>query len=215
MQTISINAISGTYKLTYNGVSTDALAFDAPAVTVQDALRALLQMVDPGANLTVARNGSDLQVTFFDTTTDPLAIGEDHAFNATHLGPQNPAGLVGITFLVTTGPAKNKTRIITGGVVNGDGSGRSRSTSRGSARSRTTRRRRRARAPYTLLTTNPNLLVSEETQANLLYLYDTDNPASYNDPNYTRGPENPYGAGQIFFDTSPWGPADEDGTITR
>ena len=34
---------------------------------------------------------------------------------------------------------------------------------------------------YTLLSTNPNLLVKEETQANLLLLYDTDNPASYDD----------------------------------
>ncbi|HET7129920.1 MAG TPA: hypothetical protein VFJ93_12675, partial [Gaiellaceae bacterium] len=213
VQTISVNAISGTFKLTYNGVSTDALAFDAPAVTVQDALRALLQLVDPGADLTVARNGSELQVTFFNTGTGVLAIGEDHAYNSTHLGPQTPAQLTGITFLVTSGPAKNKTRIITGGVQNADGSWTltldkawfSPFTNDSSTPS--------SLSTYTLLTTNPNLLVDESSQANLLYMYDNDNPASYNDEHYTRGGDNPFGAVEIKYDTSLFGPADEDGTV--
>jgi Ca2+-binding RTX toxin-like protein len=213
VQTISINAISGTYKLRYGAGTTDALAFDAPAVTVQDALRALLQAVTPGADLTVARNGSELQVRFFNMGSDtPLAIAQDTVFNAAHLGPQTPADLKGITFLVTAGPAKNKTRIVTGGIVQGsnwvltlDKAWFSPFTNDASTPDGT--------STYTLLTTNPNLLVDEATQANLLYLYDNDNPARYNDPNYHRGPENPFGAGQIFYDNSPWGPADEDGTI--
>ena len=213
VQTISINAISGLYKLTYNGVSTPELAFDAPAVTVQDALRALLKMFDSGADLTVARNGSDLQVTFLNATADPFAILADDSFNAAHLGPQHASDLVGITFLVTSGPAKNKTRIVKGGIENLDGSWTLTLDKPWFSPFTNDFSTPDATSTYTLLTTNPNLLVDEASQANLLYLYDNDNPALYNDPHYTRGPENPFGAGKLFYDNTPWGPADEDGTI--
>ena len=119
------------------------LAFDAPAVTVENALRALIQ-VDPSADVTVAQNGSVYQVTFLDTTSDPLAIGEDRASDATHLGPQNPADLVGITILITHGPGEEQDAHRHGRHrQTATATGCSRSTSRGSARSRTTRRRRR------------------------------------------------------------------------
>ena len=50
--------------------------------------------------------------------------------------------------------------------------------------------------------------MNEAQEANLLFLYDTDNPASYNDPHLT---PNPFGEGQIFFDSSEFGPFDAHG----
>src|SRR5439155_10824468 len=121
--------------------------------------------------------------------------------------PIMPTDLIGFTLLVTKGPAKNKTRIVTGAVANGanwvltlDKAWFSPFTNDASKPDAT--------AQYTLLKTNPNLLVKEETQANLLFMYDTDNPASYID----HGP-NPFGAGRMFYDTALFGPRDENGDI--
>ncbi|MFN2611440.1 MAG: hypothetical protein ABR507_11310 [Actinomycetota bacterium] len=217
-QSIAVDTVSGTMKLTYGAGTTDALAFNAPAVTIEDALRPLLKAVDAAADLTVSQNASEYQVIFRHTTLSVLDIGQDLAFNSTHLGPQSPSDLVGTTILITSGPAKNKSRIITGGITSGpnwtltlDKPWFSPFTSDSTTPT--------SDSTYTLLLTNPNLLVDEATQANLLYMYDLDNPASFNDAAYKAlhgiTSENPFGAVQIFFDNGFWGPADEDGTLHR
>src|SRR5262249_29583115 len=58
---------------------------------------------------------------------------------------------------------------------------------------------------YVLLQTNPNLLVNEADQTDILQVHDTDNVNSYNDPAAPAPPpgsvdRNPFGAGQMFFD---------------
>ena len=211
-QDIAVNATSGTFRLSYNGVFTGALAYNAPSVTVENALRTLVQAVDSSADVTVAQNGNVYQVTILHPGTTPLMIGHDDS----GLGPLTAAALVNETILITDGPAKNKSRIVTGAIDNGDGTwtltldkpwfspftGDSTTPTHDST--------------YTLLPTNPNLLVTEQTQANLLFLYDTDNPASYDDPAYVAqhpGQENPFGAGQIFYDTSQFGPKNESGIV--
>ncbi|TMC80709.1 MAG: hypothetical protein E6J08_09445, partial [Chloroflexi bacterium] len=60
--------------------------------------------------------------------------------------------------------------------------------------------------------TNPNLLVDQAAQNNLLFLYDTDNPASYNDLALSANATN-FGQGQIFFDPTPFGPADANHVV--
>ena len=66
----------------------------------------------------------------------------------------------------------------------------------------------------TLYATNPNMLVDQAAQSNLLFLYDTDNPASYNDTALVSG-TNPFGQGQMLFDATRFGPADADGIVPR
>jgi hypothetical protein len=115
--------------------------------------------------------------------------------------------------LIASGPAKNKSRIVTGGIVNPTNSAQWILTLDKPWFSPFTKDETvpTSASTYTLGTTNPNLLVKEESQGNLLFLYDQDNPASYNDPR-TAGPrdppgqENPFGAGRIFFDNSAFGP---------
>src|SRR5439155_16840888 len=181
--------------------------FDAPSVTVSNALK-MRQGISPllsglNSGLSVASNGSVYQVTFRHPSGAVSLLTAD----GTNLKPIMPTDLIGFTLLVTKGPAKNKTRIVTGAIANGPNwvltldkawfSPFTNDTSKPDAT-----------AQYTLLKTNPNLLVKEETQANLLFMYDTDNPASYVD----HGP-NPFGAGRMFYDTAPFGPRDENGDI--
>src|SRR5438132_2807271 len=207
VQYISVNATGGTFTLSYGADTTAPLAFDAPRVAVSNALKALPGIATllsaPNAGLSVASNGSVYQVTFRNTTSTVSVLGSD----GSQLKPLTPADLIGFTVLITKGPAKNKTRIVTGAVANGanwvftlDKAWFSPFTNDASKPDAT--------AQYTLLKTNPNLLVKEETQANLLFMYDTDNPASYID----HGP-NPFGEGRMFYDISPFGPRDENGDI--
>jgi len=63
VQTLTITATSGTFTMTYNGVTTTALAFDASAATVQAALR-LLPGLAP-ENVTVSGSaGGPYTITF-------------------------------------------------------------------------------------------------------------------------------------------------------
>jgi len=207
VQEIAINADGGTFTLSYNGgTSSGPLAFDAPAIAVQNAIKGL-----PGVNnVKVAQNGNVYQVTFLDPTSGVLAITADGA----NLKPSLPADVVGYTIEITRGPAKNKTRIITGALLSGANwvltldkpwfspFNKDASVPDGPSQ-------------FTLHKTNPNLLVQEETQANLLQVYDTDNPASYNDSHLPAGQTNAFGQGQLFFDANPFGPADAKGVVPQ
>ncbi|HEX9504623.1 MAG TPA: hypothetical protein VGA62_01335, partial [Acidimicrobiia bacterium] len=229
VQDIEINAIGGTFTLTYDGQTTGSLPFNAPAVDVENQLKALTNiqnvLMNSDSAITVSTNANVYEVTFFDPSASVDAI----TATGSGLKPMRPADLVNFTIEITHGPAKNKTRIITGAVcavaenpcLSGhnwvltlDNAWKSKFTGNASTPDST--------SSFTLLSTNPNLLVDESTTANLLYLYDTDNPASYNDANLT---PNPFGQGQLFFDStvpplsSPpadgqFGPPDADGKYT-
>jgi Ca2+-binding RTX toxin-like protein len=212
IQDIAVNATGGTFTLTYGGNTTVPLAFDAPSVTISDALKALpgiaALLSTPNAYLRVSSNGSVYQVTFLGVTSSVSLL----TANGIALKPLTPADLIGFTILITRGPAKNKSRIIT--QANAISSSAWLLTLEKSWFSPFTNDSSKpdATSEYTLLKTNPNLLVKEEEQANLLFLYDTDNPSSYNDPHLT---PNPFGEGRMFYDTSPFGPRDEDGNIAN
>lgn len=78
VQTITINATSGTFTLTYAGQTTSALAFDAAAATVQTALRAL-STIGSGNCTVTGSAGGPYTVTFTGTLadTDTSAITSD------------------------------------------------------------------------------------------------------------------------------------------
>ena len=216
VQTIAVDAISGTFEVNYGTSAYSApIAWDAPAVTVENALRKLLPS---GWDVTVSANGAVYQVTISGAGTEIPGAVANVGVQGENLGPTAPSQLVGQTILITTGPAKNKSRIVTGGIVANDGSGNwvltldkawfSPFTNDASTPT--------SDSTYAFEQTNPNLLVDEKTQANLLYLYDDANPASYNDPAWLAqhpGTDNPFGSGQIFYDTNQFGPADEHGNI--
>ena len=207
VQDVAVNATGGTFTLTCGGCgsTTPDLAFDAPSVTIENALKTLT-----GHNLTVSQNGSEYEVKFLDAGPYPtLFVGGTTATTATvgTLEPVNPGDLVGFTIEITRGTAKNKTRIVTAASKSGsywvltlDKPWLSPFTMDASVPD--------VSSYYTLLQTNPNLLVNEVQEANLLFIYDTDNPASYNDPHLT---PNPFGQGQMFFDSSNFGPFDAHG----
>ena len=213
VQEIAINAIGGTFTLTCGGCGTTPdLAFNAPAVTIENALKALLGRTD----LTVSVNGNVYELKFLGAGPFPtLQVGGSGGLTTAHVGtlvPINPLDLTNYTIEITQGAAKNKTRIITAAALSGAGwvltldkPWFSPFTMDASLPSGTPGPNR---SSFTLLLTNPNLLVNEAQEANLLFLYDTDNPASYNDPHLT---PNPFGEGQIFFDSSKFGPFDAHG----
>src|SRR5207249_2285203 len=156
----------------------------------------------------VSQNGTEYLVTFLDPFTGIVPL----TANGAGLKPGIPGDLVGYTVEITKGPAKNKVRIITaaqagngGWVLTLDKPWLSLFTGDASVPDATSK--------FTLATTNPNLLVKEETLANLLYLYDTDNPASYNDAALPTGQTNPFGEGRLFFDANPFGPADSNHVV--
>ncbi len=63
VQTVTVDATSGTYTLTFNGSTTSAIAFDATAATVQAALLALASISAAGKQ-TVTISGSPTGGTF-------------------------------------------------------------------------------------------------------------------------------------------------------
>src|SRR5207244_593008 len=101
VQNISVNATGGTFVLTYlDGLVTETtgpLAFDAPAIDVENALKALpgiaALLTAPGATLRVSGNGSVYQAQFAKTTGTISLIGA----NGSGLKPLVPGDLVGFT----------------------------------------------------------------------------------------------------------------------
>jgi Ca2+-binding RTX toxin-like protein len=124
-----------------------------------------------------------------------------------HADPVVPADLVHLSLQVTDGSAKNKVRIITGAVDNGNGTWTLTlshpwlSPFTGDPANPTDPSLPDATSHYTLAVTNPNLLADERDQSNLLQVYDGDNPSSYNDPALGGG-TNPQAVGQLFYDTT-------------
>ena len=123
VQTIAVNAISGTFRLTY----TNAWALRDRSAGVRRAGR------DGGerAHRAPARRRRERRrrgrrqerdhVPGVRLGCQPITskLGQDTAYNNAHLGPASPSQLVGITILISSGPAKNKSRIVTGGIVSG------------------------------------------------------------------------------------------------
>ena len=216
IQQLAINAVGGTFRLSYGLDHTGPLAFDAPSVTIENALKALpaiqALLTSLTSDLTVSSNSNVYQVTFIDPAGAVTDLSE---FDAAALVPQHAADLVNFTIEITGGSAKNKTRIVTAGIEAGpnwvltlDKAWYSPFTQDSTVPD--------SGSTYTLETTNPNLLVKEETQSNLLFLYDTDNPGSFDDAAYHAlhpGQDNPFAAGRLFYDTSLFGPPDENGIV--
>src|SRR5206468_3691781 len=118
-QDVAVAATGGSFRLSYDGTHfTAPLAFDAPAVTVENAIKALPGI--PTTDLTVASNGDVYQVAFrgLPAATTPSLLTVDSAA----LKPVVPADLVGTTVLITDGSAKNKSRIVVGALPVAPGS---------------------------------------------------------------------------------------------
>lgn len=91
-----------------------------------------------------------------------------------------PSDLVGMTVEITDGPAKNKTRIIRSGrAVNINGTPQWRFTVDKPWQSGLTSEKPTTDSSYTMFETNPNFLVDEENQRDILVVNDTDNVTSY------------------------------------
>ena len=113
----------------------------------------------------------------------------------------DPSQLVNVSIEITHGPGKNKVRYFTGGTVDSNGdwvmtlnhSWLSPFPAPGNSDVPD------ATSKYVLLQTNPNLLVNEADQTDILQVYDTANVNSYNDPALNGG-VNPYAVGRLFYD---------------
>jgi len=205
IQDVIVDAIGGTFTLTYGGMTTlVSLPFNAPAIAVENALKALSTVTalftHPNSTVKVSQNSNVYEITFVNPGTMPVLLSA----TGSGLLPQHPADVVNYTIEITRGPAKNKTRIITGAVQDGanwtltlDKPWLSLFTGDASRPDST--------SLFTLLATNPNLLVDPNAATNLLYLYDTDNPAN--------AAQTPFGAGRLFFDANPFGPPNAAGVV--
>ena len=176
VQQIAIRATGGTFTLTFSGQTTAAIAFDASALALEIALEALAAI----DNVKVSKNSSVFKVEFVGAQklTNVAAMTADPSA----LAPLTPADIVDYTIEITRGSAKNKVRIITAAELVGPDQWKltlnkpwfSPFTEDGTIPDAT--------SEYTLEVTNPNLLVKEETQADILWVNDTDNPGDFDDP---------------------------------
>ncbi|MGB3095402.1 MAG: hypothetical protein WBB46_01535, partial [Candidatus Deferrimicrobiaceae bacterium] len=71
IQTITDNAIGGTFTLTFGGFTTDPIAFDASATAVEVALEALPSITDVTVVLTVPQSW---EITFLDPGNQDVAL---------------------------------------------------------------------------------------------------------------------------------------------
>jgi hypothetical protein len=149
-------------------------------------------------------------------TIDPTQIdaGEVAAFNAqpnatAHLSfpLTDPNELNNASIQITHGPGKNKVRVVT--AVNAVDDHHwaltlshawfSPFSAPGNSEVPD------ATSKYVLLQTNPNLLVNESDQTDILQVHDTDNVNSFNDPALPAGQVNAIAVGQLAFDSGPFG----------
>ena len=213
VQEVAVNATTGTFTLSYNGAH-------HRCARLRRAVRhgrGRAPPVHPGVRLLGRRDrrAERQRLPGHDppSVDDAAHLGHDDS----GLGPHTPGQLVNETILITQGPAKNKTRIVTGAIADGanwvltlDKPWFSPFTQDASTPT--------SDSQYTLIRRTRTCSSSEQTQANLLFLYDTDNPASFNDPAYLAAhglsSENPFGAGQIFYDPNPFGPKNESGIVS-
>jgi RTX calcium-binding nonapeptide repeat (4 copies) len=140
-------------------------------------------------------------VTIDPSTLKTLSVSALANLGITISNPANlqPSDIVHLSIRITDGKAKNKVRVITGATDNGDGSWTltlnhswfSPFTNDAFTPDGTSR--------FTLSSTNPNLLVDERDQTDVLQANDTANVSSYNDPNLT---PNPLAVGRMFFDNT-------------
>jgi Ca2+-binding RTX toxin-like protein len=196
MQEVEVKATSGTFRLSQNGTTwTSDLAYNASALAVEIALETLC-----GCDLSVSQN-SNVYLIEWKVNGNEAQLQADE----TNLGPTSPNELIDYTLQITAGTAKNKIRIIKSAVDNGDGTWTltldkpwlSPFTGDASVPDAT--------SEYAIFVTNPNLLVTEETQADILWVSDVDNPGSYNDPALLPA-LNPRGMGEMFFESDRYGP---------
>ncbi|MEX2645398.1 MAG: choice-of-anchor D domain-containing protein [Gaiellaceae bacterium] len=202
-QEIEIRATGGTFRLSYDGGATwsTPLAHNASALDVELALEALAT-----GDVKVSQNSS-VYTVIWKVTGDKAQLTAD----AAALKPLVPADLVDFTLQITDGTAKNKIRIIKTAVASGpnwlltlDKPWFSPFTGDASVPDAT--------SEFAIFVTNPNLLVKEETQADILWVSDADNPGSFNDPALT---PNPFGIGRLFFDETRFGPKARTSTFTN
>ena len=198
-QLVTINATGGHFKLSYHGQETGNLLYNASALQVQTALEALPDLA--GILITVSKNSNQFTVTFHDfgaNTIDQLvATGVD-------LLPVVPTDLTNLSIEITSGPAKNKIRIIKSATQVSPGVWQATldhlwlSPFDNDASTPT------SASTYTLYVTNPNLLVDERASTDILWVYDDDNPASFDDAAYVAAhhADNPFAVGSLSYETS-------------
>ena len=238
IQEIAVSATSGTFTLTFGGATTAPIRFNASALDLELALEALdADDAFDDDDFKVSKNSSVFKVEFIGDHADTAVA--DFTFDDGLLGPTSPSELVDFTIEITAGPAKNKVRIVA--ATQDLGSQQWKLTLNKPWFSPFTRD---SSIPlnedandngvldpgedtngngvldvseYTLEVTNPNLLVKEETQTDILWVFDSDNPGSFNDPAHpdvaTSG--NPFAQGQLFHETTKFGESISISTVTN
>ena len=190
-QELQIRATGGTFTLSFGASTTSALPFNATALDIETALEGI-----GAGDVRVSQNSSIYKIEW-------AAVGNQAQLTANTAGlqPLTPADLVDFTIEITEGVGKNKSRIVTAAALAGanwiltlNKPWLSPFTGDASVPNSSSK--------YTLAVTNPNLLVKEETSADILWVSDADNPGSFNDPALT---PNPFGIGRLFYETGLFG----------
>ena len=175
------------FTLSFGASTTSALPFNATALDIETALEGI-----GAGDVRVSQNSSIYKIEW-------AAVGNQAQLTANTAGlqPLTPANLVDFTIEITEGVGKNKSRIVTAAALAGanwiltlNKPWLSPFTGDASVPNSSSK--------YTLAVTNPNLLVKEETSADILWVSDADNPGSFNDPALT---PNPFGIGRLFYET--------------
>jgi hypothetical protein len=147
-----------------------------------------------GGGITVersdVRNGFEYQVTFGGLPSEDVPTLEVIDVSLTRTVGEaietklrkevlSPADLVGFTVEITEGPAKNKFRLITGGDVDASDSSIFILDINRPWEGGLTTQVPDATSKFTIENTNPNLLVDENEETDILYLSDADSVVSY------------------------------------
>ncbi len=200
VQYLDVRATGGTFTLTFGGQTTDPIAFNASALQLELALEALGGIDD----VKVSKNSNVFKIEFkgAQANTDVATL----VAGISGLKPVTPADLIDFSITITRGPAKNKVRIITGAQDLGGNQWKLTLSKSWVSSFTHDASKPNSTSGYTLDVTNPNLLVKEETQADILWVNDTDNPACFDHPDCANGAgSNPGAIGKIFLDDTKFG----------
>jgi len=137
-------------------------------------------------------------------TIDPVAAGPDllAELGVNSVDEMTPDLFIDKTIEIVSGPSKNKIRIITDAEIVDTNTIVLTLSKPWASRFSGDLSVPTSDSNYTLYDTNPNFLVNEEEQVDILVVNDKDNINSFDDPALPAGTTNPFAEGHMFFDDS-------------
>jgi Ca2+-binding RTX toxin-like protein len=191
VQTLTINASAGSYRLSLDGgtTTTDPIAHNADTATLKARLESLVGVDEVEVKRDEIRNGFLYTIRFINPSQDfPTLEVVSSTLERTvkesietklRLDLEEPDDLIGFTLEITRGLAKNKQRLIIGGTIDETNTNLWILDINRPWEGGLTTDIPNQFSEFTIENTNPNLLVNENEETDILYLSDADSVVSF------------------------------------